>query len=160
MNSRPTEDQLKQRIEDFFRAFPRGGFSAADLAPAYREQVSGRDPQKPIEASDQPGLYYYVDASGRVLNVGVATRTLGPRFWDHFGKTFDPTERDGWQLATEFQPRPLIDPNPEKLGYLAALEAFLIGTLRPPLNNRVGGAPLVRPQVDTGLPDTGGCDGA
>ena len=147
MNSRPTENQLKQRIDDFFRAFPRGEFSTADLQSGRREQVRGRDPQKPIESSGRPGLYYYVDANGRVLNVGVATGALGSRFWDHFGKTFDPAQQSGWQLAVEFQPLLLIDPTPEKLGYLAALEAFLIATLRSPLNDRVGGAPLVPEQA-------------
>ena len=142
MSNGPTEADLKQRIDDFFLAFPRGGFSAADFEFGQKEQVRGRNPQTPIASTYDRGLYYFLDAAACVLYVGVATKTFGSRFWPHFGETLNLQPGNEWQQAESFQPVLLRDPTPEKLGYLAALEAFLIATLRPRLNECVGGAPL------------------
>lgn len=146
----PTEHELKLRWSRFLEALDVSELSNNDFEDGKREPTRGRDLSEPIKDSARHGLYFYVDGNGGVLYVGVAgKKAFGDRFWAHFGTINAPDEAEGWSQARHFQPLKLRDNfPPEKLVYLAALEAYLIATLRPPLNRSVGGVPVHRDVQD------------
>ena len=135
----PTEHSFRQRLPRFFAAFDAGEFSPEELSAGHREIVTAPNlPIHGIRDSDKIGIYYFVDDQDDVLYIGSATVAFGYRFWSHYGKIKDPNNWPQWQHASCFQPLVFIGPVTEaKKRYIQALEAYLIATLDPPLNQKV-----------------------
>lgn len=135
MSSMPTRAQLFDRLHLFFRSTTPDDLSPGDLLPGTASEIEVIRQDEQIPHSGDRGIYFFVDDSDQVLYIGSATVAFGTRYWDHHAKRKD---HEGWAEARHFHPLVLQgETTDRKLRMIQALEAYLIATLWPKLNERV-----------------------
>lgn len=133
----PTVKQFDDRWPRFFKAFNSEEFSPDDFTRGERTVIADVGKDK-IPHSDDKGIYYFADHSAGVLYIGSTTRKFGYRFWPHYGEFRNTEHVTGWHTAAFFHPIVFKRTSNERYDrYIQALEAYLIATLWPPLNNKV-----------------------